>query len=60
MGLFIYVFLGAFLNILVQSYALWNMNNFAWGRTRQVVEESEVVTEKATEKVTVPEPVHTK
>ena len=64
MGLFIYVFLGAFLNILVLSYALWNMNNFAWGRTRQVVEEPEAVTEKVTEKgteqVTVPEPVHAK
>jgi len=44
-GLAIYVFLGPFLNIVVLSYALWNMENFAWGKTRKVVKELEV-TEK--------------
>lgn len=47
-GLVIYIFLGPFLNILVLSYALWNIDNFAWGKTRKVVKEPEMVTEKVT------------
>jgi chitin synthase len=56
-GLFIYVVFGSFLNILVLVYALWNMNNFSWGRTRQVVKEPEIVTEKVIGP-RVPDPVH--
>jgi chitin synthase len=49
-GLFIYVIFGMFLNIIVFAYALWNLNNFSWGRTRLVVKEPEMVM--------VPDPVH--
>jgi chitin synthase len=58
-GLFIYVVFGSFLNISVLVYALWNMNNFSWGRTRKVVKEPEMVTEKVT-RPTIPDPVYTK
>lgn len=40
-GISIYVTLGPFLNILVLVYALWNMDNFGWGKTRQIVESKE-------------------
>lgn len=42
LGLAIYILLGPFLNVVVLSYALWNMENFAWGKTRKVVKEPEV------------------
>jgi len=58
-GLFIYVVFGSFLNILVLLYALWNMNNFAWGQTRKVVKEPEMETEKVIG-LRVPDPVHIK
>jgi len=58
-GLFIYVVFGSFLNILVLLYALWNMNNFAWGQTRKVVKEPEMETEKVIGP-RVPDPVHIK
>ena len=48
-GLSIYIFLGSFLNITVLAYALWNVNNFSWGKTRKVVKEPEVEAEKVTE-----------
>jgi chitin synthase len=38
LGLLIYFFLGPFLNITVLLYALWSLDNFAWGKTRKVVE----------------------
>jgi chitin synthase len=47
-GLAIYIFFGPFLNIIVLSYALWNIDNFAWGKTRKVVKEPEMETEKVT------------
>lgn len=39
LGLATYVFLGPFLNIAVLVYALWNMDNFGWGKTRKVVDD---------------------
>jgi chitin synthase len=53
-GLGIYIFLGPFLNILVLSYALWNIDNFAWGKTRKVVKEPVAETEKATDSGVTP------
>jgi chitin synthase len=47
-GLAMYIFLGPFLNIIVLSYALWNIDNFAWGKTRKVIKEPEAETEKVT------------
>jgi chitin synthase len=47
-GLTIYIFLGPFLNIIVLSYALWNIDNFAWGKTRKVAKEPKTETEKTT------------
>jgi chitin synthase len=41
LGLCIYVCLGPFLNLFVLTYALWSIDNFAWGKTRQVVEVKE-------------------
>lgn len=58
MGLFIYIVFGSFLNILVMVYALWNLNNFSWGRTRLVVTEPEMDSEKVAGP-RVPDPVHT-
>ncbi|RBR07267.1 uncharacterized protein FIESC28_10766 [Fusarium coffeatum] len=37
LGLAIFVFLGPFLNIAVMIYAVINMDNFGWGKTRKVV-----------------------
>ena len=37
LGLLIYFFLGAFLNITVLLYAMWSLDNFSWGKTRKVV-----------------------
>ncbi|KAF4443181.1 hypothetical protein F53441_11490 [Fusarium austroafricanum] len=37
LGLAIFVFLGPFLNIAVMLYAVINMDNFGWGKTRKVV-----------------------
>lgn len=41
LGLCIYVSFGPFLNLFVLTYALWSIDNFAWGKTRQVVEDKE-------------------
>jgi hypothetical protein len=49
-GLFIYFFLGPFLNVIVLLYALWSIDNFAWGKTRKVVETVE--TDQGNEKMT--------
>ncbi|CAG8975252.1 hypothetical protein HYALB_00007952 [Hymenoscyphus albidus] len=38
LGLFMYFFIGPFLNVIVLVYALWSIDNFAWGKTRKVVE----------------------
>ena len=57
LGLVIYVVLGMFLNVVILTYALWNLNDFAWGRTRKVVKEPELVTEKVAGP-RVPQPVH--
>ncbi|KAL3421197.1 glycosyltransferase family 2 [Phlyctema vagabunda] len=48
-GLCFYFFLGPFINVIVLCYALWSIDNFAWGKTRQVVAvvENEKITEKA-------------
>jgi hypothetical protein len=37
-GLCIYLTCGPILNLVVLFYALWNMDSFGWGKTRQVVE----------------------
>ncbi|UKZ75004.1 hypothetical protein TrVFT333_002676 [Trichoderma virens FT-333] len=37
LGLFIFVFFGPFLNIAVMVYAVINMDNFGWGKTRKVL-----------------------
>ncbi|KAF7557785.1 hypothetical protein G7Z17_g425 [Cylindrodendrum hubeiense] len=37
LGLFIFVVGGPFLNIAVMIYAVINMDNFSWGKTRKVV-----------------------
>ena len=57
LGLGMYFFLGPFLNIVVLMYALWSMDNFAWGKTRKVIAAAETGddNEKVTEKG--PEPV---
>jgi len=39
----VYIILGPFLNISVLAYALWNMDNFGWGKTRQVAKETDKV-----------------
>lgn len=54
MGLVMYFFLGPFLNLFVLCYALWSIDNFAWGKTRKVIVtptdgDNEKVTEKAPE-----------
>ena len=41
-GLSMYIFLGPFLNIIVLLFALRGIDNFAWGKTRKVVETVEV------------------
>jgi len=38
LGLAMYFFIGPFLNVIVLLYALRSMDNFAWGKTRKVVE----------------------
>lgn len=38
LGLLLYFFIGPFLNVMVLVYALWSIDNFAWGKTRKVVE----------------------
>jgi chitin synthase len=43
LGLLIYFFLGPFLNVIVLIYALWSIDNLAWGKTRKVVETVETV-----------------
>jgi len=43
MGLSIYIILGLSLNISVLAYALCNMDNFGWGKTRQVAKETDKV-----------------
>jgi chitin synthase len=60
MGLVMYFFLGPFLNLLVLCYALWSIDNFAWGKTRKVIAtqadgDNEKVTEKAPGSAQVPE-----
>jgi hypothetical protein len=40
-GLLIFTLGGPFLNIVVTIYALCNMDNFGWGKTRTVVAETE-------------------
>ncbi|EWZ85300.1 hypothetical protein BFJ70_g590 [Fusarium oxysporum] len=37
LGLVVFVFLGPFLNIAVMLYAVVNMDNFGWGKTRKVI-----------------------
>jgi chitin synthase len=37
LGLAVFVFLGPFLNIAVMLYAVVNMDNFGWGKTRKVI-----------------------
>jgi chitin synthase len=54
-GLSTYIILGPFLNIFVLSYALWNIDNFAWGKTRKVVKEPEAETEKVTDSAVMQE-----
>lgn len=46
-GLSMYIFLGPFLNIIVLLFALRGIDNFAWGKTRKVVETVEVGAEEA-------------
>ena len=41
LGLSMYILLGAFLNVTVLVYALYTLDNFAWGKTRKVVEHKE-------------------
>lgn len=41
LGMLCYVGFGPFLNIFVLCYALKNMDNFGWGKTRQVITETE-------------------
>jgi hypothetical protein len=36
-GLFIYITCGPVLNLTVLFYALWNLDSFGWGKTRQVI-----------------------
>jgi hypothetical protein len=52
LGLLIYFFLGPFLNITVLLYALWSLDNFAWGKTRKVIETVQTLpgSEKTNEK----------
>jgi len=38
-GLAIFTFCGPFINISVLLYAVYNMDSFGWGKTRQVVTE---------------------
>ena len=38
LGLGMYIILGAFLNVTVLIYALYTLDNFAWGKTRKIVE----------------------
>jgi chitin synthase len=38
-GLVIFTFCGPFINISVLLYAVYNMDSFGWGKTRQVVTE---------------------
>jgi chitin synthase len=63
-GLAMYIFLGPFLNITVLLFALRGIDNFAWGKTRKVVEtkevggnETPVIDEKSSRKLTKPQPV---
>ena len=49
-GLVIYVFIGPFINVTVLVYALWSLDNFAWGKTRRVVETVQTVPGELDEK----------
>ena len=61
LGLAMYFFLGPFLNILVLTYALWSIDNFAWGKTRKIIataepgHDNEKVTEKGSGAVEGPQ-----
>ena len=37
LGMSIYWFVGPFLTILVLLYALYHLDHFSWGKTRQVI-----------------------
>lgn len=39
LGCLCYIFGGPFINIIVLTYALWNLDSFGWGKTRKVVSE---------------------
>ena len=39
LGLAIFVTCGPFINISVSTYAIFNMDSFGWGKTRQVIAE---------------------
>lgn len=41
LGLTIFTAFGPFINICVTVYAIFNMSNFGWGKTRQVITEAE-------------------
>jgi chitin synthase len=43
-GLSMFVTCGPFLNISVMTYAIFNMDNFGWGKTRAVVKDDDVPT----------------
>lgn len=55
-GLAIYVFLGPFLNVTVLLYALWSLDNFAWGKTRKIVETVQTQPGEMSEKYPRPPP----
>ena len=42
LGLVIFVFGGPFLNITVMLFAVYNMDSFGWGKTRQVIADDAV------------------
>ena len=44
-GLAGFVVLGPFINISVMFYAVWNMDSFGWGKTRQVIEDDKAADE---------------
>ena len=49
LGLFIYLLLVPFMDIIILIYSLWNIDDLSWGKTRIVVKGSDVETEKPTE-----------
>ena len=49
LGLFIYLLLVPFMDIIILIYSLWNIDDLSWGKTRIVVKGPDVEKEKVTE-----------